>query len=493
MNAYQQLEQIFEKLAYFEHHQAISGWDEAVMMPSGGGHARAKAMATLQSLIHTTLTDPKVGELIAKAKTEKLEDSWEKANLKWMDKTYQKATCLPPELVKQLTEASMHSQQAWRVMRAENNWHDFAPLLEKTLNLVKKSTQIRAEKFNKLPYDVLLDDFFPDITQKKIDPVFTKLKSSLPSIIEEIIKRQKSQKIIMPEGLFPTAKQKQLALELMQAIGFDFNHGRLDESHHPFCGGDPEDVRITTRYNEKEFINAAMAICHETGHARYEQGLPKKWLRQPVGRVHNFGVHESQSLLIEMQACRSREFMNFLAPTVKNIFGDQETFSAENLFHLNTKVTHSLIRVHADEVTYPLHIILRYELEKQLITGDIKVADLPEAWNHAMQQYLGLSTKDNYKDGVMQDVHWPAGLFGYFPSYTLGRLTAAQLFVAAEKAHPEILEQLTQGNFTSLYHWLGDNVHSKASSVDYDELMQEATGEPLNPNYFIEHIKRRYQ
>ena len=492
MNAYQKLEVIFEELAYLEHHQAISGWDEAVMMPTGGGEARAKAMATLQSLMHQTLTHPQVGELIEKAKEAPLHDPWQQANLQWMEKQYRKATCLPNALVKQLTEAALYSQQAWRTMRAENNWRDFAPLLEKTLALTKEAAALRSAAFHTTPYDALIDDFFPGMTQKKIDPIFATLKKTLPNLIDTIIMQQKSRTLVIPEGPFPMSKQKQLGLELMQAIGFDFNHGRLDESHHPFCGGDPEDVRITTRYNEKEFISAVMGICHETGHARYEQGLPKKWLRQPVGRAQNIGVHESQSLLIEMQACRSREFMNFLSPTVKNIFGDQVAFSPENLFHLYTKVERSLIRVDADEVTYPLHVILRYELEKQLIEKNMKVTDLPEAWNVAMKQYLAISTKDDYKNGVMQDVHWPSGLFGYFPSYTLGRLTAAQLFTVAQKSHPEILTQLQQGNFTRLYEWLQENIFAKASSVNYDQLMQDATQECLNPDYFIMHVKRRY-
>ena len=278
----------------------------------------------------------------------------------------------------------------------------------------------------------------------------------------------------------------------MQAIGFDFNHGRLDVSHHPFCSGDPEDVRLTTRYSEKEFVTAAMGTCHETGHARYEQGLPKQWLRQPVGRANSMATHESQSLLIEMQACRSPEFMNFLSPLVKRIFAEQEAFNRDNLHHLYTTVKRDLIRVDADEVTYPLHVILRYEIEKELIEGGLKVADLPNAWNEKMEHYFEHNTDGNYKDGVMQDVHWPAGLFGYFPAYTLGSLTAAQLFNSAKKANPQIPTQLAQGNFSALFDWLGKNVHSKASSVNYDQLMQEACGESLNVDYFLNHVKARY-
>ena len=283
--------------------------------------------------------------------------------------------------------------------------------------------------------------------QKIIDPVFSQLKEVLPKLIQQTIEKQKSEPTIQPKGPFSIEKQKQLGLKLMEAIGFNFNHGRLDVSHHPFCGGVPQDVRITTRYDETEFISSAMAICHETGHARYEQGLPKKWINQPVGHGLGMTVHESQSLLIEMQACRTLEFMNFLSPLVNKQFGNDSAFSPENLLRLYTRVKPGTIRVDADEMTYPLHIILRYELEKQLIEGDMSITDLPDAWDAGMKQYLGLSTKDNYRDGVMQDVHWPSGAFGYFPAYTLGSLIAAQLFNAAKKARPDILDQISTGNF----------------------------------------------
>jgi len=492
MNAYKKLESIFEKLAYFEHLGAIIGWDEAVMMPSGGGTIRAKALAALRDFTHETLTSSNVGELIKAAKNEPLTDPWQRANLRWIEKFYRHETCLPAKLVNQLTLSMIRCQQAWRTMRAENNWRDFAPLLDHTLSLVKESANIRSQALDLSPYDVLLDDFIPGIKQQNIDPIFDVLKTSLPALIQKIIEKQKMHPLIKIHGHFPAEQQKQVGLELMQAIGFDFNHGRLDVSHHPFCGGDPEDVRITTRYNENEFLSSAMAICHETGHARYEQNLPQKWLRQPVGRIHSMTMHESQSLLIEMQACRSREFMNFLSPLIVRAFGNDEAYSADNLYALCTQVKPGLIRVDADEVTYPLHIVLRYEIEKQLIEGDMTVNDLPDAWNAAMQNYLGLSTKNDYKNGIMQDVHWPSGAFGYFPSYTLGSLTAAQMIASAKNTHPDIPHELNQGNFTSLYKWLISNVHSKASSIDFNQLMHEATGESLDPNYFITHINKKY-
>lgn len=249
----------------------------------------------------------------------------------------------------------------------------------------------------------------------------------------------------------------------MSRLGFDFHHGRLDVSHHPFCGGISSDVRITTRYKEDEFLSSIMAISHETGHALYEQGLPEKWAIQPVGHSLGMAVHESQSLFIEMQICRSLEYIQFLAPMAQKYFENAENITQENIYYHYTKVQPGLIRVDADEVSYPLHVILRYEIEQQLFSSEITIADLPEVWNSSMQKYLGLSTQGDDKNGVMQDVHWPSGTFGYFPAYTFGALIAAQLFAAVSKSIPDIKEQLKRGDLMPLLHWLRENIHQKGN------------------------------
>lgn len=492
MKNYNELKNIFKRISDLEHISAITFWDAACMMPSGGGDARAEAMATLKALQHSMLTDPKIDELIDKATSELLEDDWDTANLQKMQRLYFNATCLPQNLVEAKAKASMQSEQAWRILRKDNNWHEFLPLLENTFSLVKKAAVIHAEKRNMSTYDVLLDEYSPDITQTLIDPIFNKLKDFLPNFLDKVLEAQTSIKLFDIQGSYPISKQKALGLTLMQTIGFDFNHGRLDISHHPFCGGVPQDVRVTTRYNENEFITSAMAICHETGHAMYEQGLPIKWIDQPVGAPLGMSIHESQSLLVEMQACRSREFMDFLSQHVMATFGTQKEFTSENLYNLYTHVKRDYIRVDADEVTYPLHIILRYEIEKALFNDEIEIKDLPEIWDQKMQQYLGLSTKNNYKDGVMQDVHWPSGIFGYFPAYSLGALVAAQLFNKAKKSHPNILTNLVHGDFTVLINWLREKIHKNASKLTFHSLIQNATGEELNPDYFIKHLEERY-
>lgn len=493
MTAYQQLELTFKRLSHIDHINAIMNWDEATMMPLGGGDARSEAMATLREIEHNLLTAPENLELIEKAKADTTLNSWQRANLYWMEKHIVQNTELPVVLVKAIAEASVKSEQAWRQYRSENNWEDFLPHLEKVFNLIKEATIIRAEKSGLSPYDTLIDDYSPGISQQLIDPIFSRLKTELPPLIDQAIEHQKSKSIKIPEGPFDVSKQKILGMELMRAIGFDFNHGRLDTSHHPFCGGVPVDVRITTRYREDSFTSAMLAICHETGHALYEQHLPKEWLHQPVGHALGTAIHESQSLLIEMQACRTQEFMDFLSGKLDAYFDKQAAFEPHNLYLIYTQVNRGFIRVDADELTYPLHVILRYEIEHDLFNERIQINDLPDVWNEKMTEYLGLSTKDNYQDGVMQDVHWPSGAFGYFPAYTLGSLIAAQLFAKAIKAHPNIKTDISNGQFSDLTSWLHQHIHQKGSSVDFETLLKEATGEALNPEYFLQHVKRRYQ
>lgn len=492
MSAYQTLENIFRQLSHLEHLSAMAHWDEAAMMPEGGGEARAAALASLHRLTHEKLTDKSVGELLKKARDEKLNPPWQTANLNWMQRIYENANCLPADLVENLSNQKSICEQVWRKARAKNDWQGFLPHLEKVVELTRESAKIRSQYFGVAPYDLLIDEFSPGINSKIIDPIFARLKSVLPDLIKKIIAKQKSIHLIEPKGPFAISQQKEFGLALMRAIGFDFNHGRLDVSHHPFCGGVPQDVRITTRYNDHEFVSSAMGTCHESGHARYEQNLPKEWVSQPVGRIHSMALHESQSLLIEMQACRSQEFMQFMSPLAKNYFGEQPALDNENLYRLYTRVQNGLIRVDADEVTYPLHVILRYEIEKDLINGNIECRDLPELWDQKMAEYFDLNTRGDFKNGVMQDVHWPSGAFGYFPAYTLGSLIAAQLFASAKRVNHAILSELSGGNFVPLYNWLIPNFQSHASSLDFTQLMQASTGEALNADYFLKHVEQRY-
>lgn len=368
------------------------------------------------------------------------------------------------------------------------------PLMQENLDFSRQQAHLIGESTNLLPYDALIDQYEPGMTSQRITEVFSELKSFLPEFIDRVVEQNSKQELVSLGNHFPIEQQRSLGLKMMQTLGFDFNHGRLDVSHHPFCGGVPDDVRITTRYSENSFIESLMAVLHETGHAMYEQGLPKDWRDQPVGEALGMAMHESQSLLMEMQACRTREFVGYLTPIASEVFGKQDNpaWNIDNLYGFYTRVRKGLIRVDADEVTYPMHIILRFELEQALISGDLEMMDVPEYWDTWMKEYLGISTAGNYKDGCLQDVHWMEGLFGYFPTYTLGAMTAAQLFAAAMEQNHGLLSAIGKGNFAPLLKWLRTNVHGKGSLLESDELLLQATGSKLDPRYFREHLESRY-
>jgi carboxypeptidase Taq len=281
-------------------------------------------------------------------------------------------------------------------------------------------------------------------------------------------------------------------MRLMERIGFDFAHGRLDISAHPFCGGTPEDVRITTRYNEDDFARALMGVLHETGHALYQRGLPVDWRLQPVGRARGMAMHESQSLLLEMQVCRSRAFLTYAAPIIREAFGgDGPEWEVDALYRRQIRVRRGFIRVDADEVTYPAHVILRYRLERAMLAGDLDPAELPGAWAAAMREMLGVAP-DNDREGCLQDIHWYDGNWGYFPTYTLGALIAAQLFEAARRAVPGLMQAIAKGEFAPLLGWAREQVHSKGSLMSTAALVESASGRPLGTASFERHLRDRY-
>jgi carboxypeptidase Taq len=298
--------------------------------------------------------------------------------------------------------------------------------------------------------------------------------------------------VIEQRGPFPVAAQRQLCERVMRELGFDFAAGRLDVSAHPFCGGVPEDVRVTTRFSERDFLASLMGTIHETGHARYEQNLPRELLGQPVALARSMAVHESQSLSFEMQLARHPGFVAWLSPRIVAAFGPQPAFEPENLQRLVTRVSPGLIRVDADEATYPAHIILRFEIERALIEGELEAEDIPAAWDVRMAELLGLDTRGNYGDGPLQDVHWPEGLFGYFPCYSLGALYAAQWFGAIRRSHGDLDDRIAAGDFAPVFEWLKEHVWLPASRYPTAELVERATGRPLDPRWFRAHLEARY-
>ncbi|WP_142847800.1 carboxypeptidase M32 [Telmatospirillum sp. J64-1] len=491
-SAYEQLERLCERLGVLSETIGLLHWDMSTMMPADGAEARGGQLAALKGLHHELMTAPQVGEWLdeAESRQDGLND-WQRANLREFRREYVHATAVPGDLVEATSRAVSACEMTWREARAASDFAAVAPLLAEVLNLIRQTAQAKAAKLGCSLYDALLDEYEPGGRSAEIDEVFADLEAFLPGFLGEVLEHQGAEPPA-PKGPFPAATQKELGRKLMGVLGFDFERGRLDESFHPFCGGIPDDIRMTTRYDEDDFTSAIMGVLHETGHALYEQGLPKQWRRQPVGQARGMSLHESQSLLMEMQACRSREFMTFAAPLMRQAFGGSgPEWEAESLYRRGIRVQPDFIRVDADEVTYPAHVILRYRLEKALIAGEMEVNDLPGAWSEGMKTLLGITPPDDRR-GCLQDIHWFDGAWGYFPTYTLGAMTATQLFDAARRDVPSIPESIGRGDFGPLLTWLRANVHEKGSLLSTRDLLTQATGRPLDPQVFKDHLRRRY-
>ena len=493
MQAYTTLAKTFARLGALEDASGILGWDTQTQMPDGASEARGEQLAVLRVLAHEILIDPRNADRIAAAEAESGLGEWEQANLREMRRAYAHASAVPGDLVAAASKAATRCEMVWREARRDSDFPRLRPHLEEVLRLQRAVGGAKGAALQLAPYDALLDGYDPGMRRARIDPIFSQLRSLLPDLVAAIRERQAAEAPPLPlPGPFPVAIQRELGLRLMRAVGFDFERGRLDVSLHPFCGGATDDVRITTRYDEASATGALMGVLHETGHAIYEQGRPAAWRHQPVGQARGMSLHESQSLLVEMQACRSAEFCAYLAPVLRDAFGGRgPAWEAENLHRLYTRVEPGFIRVDADEVTYPAHILLRYRLETAMIAGDLAVADLPGAFNDGMRELLGISVPDDRR-GCLQDIHWPGGSFGYFPTYTLGALAAAQLFASANARHPEIRSGLTRGDFAQLRGWLLETVHARGSLLETDELLVAATGRPLGAADFLAHLRRRY-
>ena len=493
---YSALERRWHRMSALSDAAGVLGWDMSTVMPTGGAEARTEQLAALDVTCHELITEPAMAELSAEAE-EKADalDPWRGANLREMRREYLHATALDAELVEVLSRACKRCEMAWREARPKSDFAAVLPSLKELLGLVRQCADAKAAVLGLAPYDALLDEYEPGGRAARIDAVFEPLAAFLPDFLQQVLDKQAAAPTpLEPEGPFPQDKQEALAHKLMKIVGFDFDYGRLDVSLHPFCGGVPDDVRITTRYDEADFMSALMGVLHETGHALYERGLPADWRLQPVGVARGMSLHESQSLLVEMQACRSAAFIGFAAPLLRETFGGEgagPAWETANLLRLYNRVEPGFIRVDADEVTYPAHVILRYRLERAMIAGELPLEELPGAWNQAMSELLGITPPDDSL-GCLQDIHWYDGAWGYFPTYTLGAMTAAQLFGAARDARSEIPAEIAKGNFAPLMAWLKDKVHTRGSSLSSDELLTEATGRPLDPTVFEAHLKARY-
>jgi carboxypeptidase Taq len=493
LTPYQQLEQEFRRLHAFRSAASILRWDSAVMMPRGSSDLRGEQLAALETESHSLLTSPRVSRLLARAEANSagLED-WQSANVREMRREREHAIATPQNLVSRLAKATARAEMKWIEAKQKSDFAIFAPHLEEVVNLLRDKAGLLGKALNLDPYDALVDEFSPGMTSAEIAAIFTTLGRRLPGLIQQVIDLQARRPPLEITGRYTPAKQRQLALEVMKALGFPFDRGRLDESEHPFTGGVPGDIRITTRFSATDPLTGLMGVLHETGHAMYDIGLPEAWRGQPVGRDRGMALQESQSLLLEMLIGRNRPFLRYMKPLLDKVFSvNGPEWEVENVYRLLIRVRRSLIRVDADEVTYPVHIMLRYELENEILRGELKVRDLPEAWNSRIQDRLGVRPA-NDAEGCLQDVHWAVGSFGYFPSYAMGAVIAGQLYESLRAERPELDDELAAGQFAGLFDWLRQNVHAVAATVSMPELIRNATGKPLSAAAWLRYIEGKY-
>jgi carboxypeptidase Taq len=488
------LQLLKERLATISDVQAAEAalrWDRQTYMPEGGVVGRAEQLATLSRLAHEMLVSEDTGGLLRNV-DEPAPGSEDSALLRLVRREYERATKLPAELVAELARASALAEPAWERARASSDWPSFAPHLEKMVQLQRETAEHLG--YEDHPYDALLDLYEPGARKAQLQEMFEGLKTELVPMIREIGARSHQDRSHPLHGEFDEAKQEEFGRGVISAFGYDWKRGRLDRVVHPFCAplGGPGDVRITTRFDPGWLSPALFAVLHEAGHAMYEQGVDPTYSRSPLSGGTSMGVHESQSRLWENLVGRSREFWSFYYPRLQETFPEAlGKIDPETFYRAVNEAKPSEIRVEADELTYNLHILLRFELEVALLEGGLPISELPAAWDAKMEEYLGV-TPENHAEGVLQDVHWAAGLVGYFPTYTIGNVLSAQFFEQATRAHPEIPEMMGRGEFGALLGWLRENVYRHGRRYDPDELVERATGRPLVTTPYLRYLKSKF-
>jgi carboxypeptidase Taq len=472
----------------------LLGWDERTYMPHGGSAHRGEQLALLARLRHEMFTDPAVGELLGRVEASPFvadPESDPAVNVREVRRAYDRAVKVPKELVEELARVTTRSQQVWQEARQADDFAPFRPWLEKVVRLKREEAQ--AVGYRGVPYDALLDEYEPGATTAEITETFRQLRDELVPLVAAITASGRQPRREILQGDYPVPRQEAFGKAAAAAAGFDFEAGRIDVTAHPFCSGiGPGDCRICTRYDPRSFVGSFFGTLHEAGHGLYEQGLPAQHYGTPRGSAASLGIHESQSRLWENQVGRGRPFWDHFFSRARETFPEAlGGVSPDELYFAVNDVRPSFIRVEADEATYNLHILLRFELEQALISGDLRPADVPGAWNEKVRHYLGLTPPTDAL-GCLQDIHWSAGLIGYFPTYTLGNLYAAQFMGRARQDLPGLDDDFRRGDFGRLRAWLRDKIHGQGQRFRAGELCRRVTGKPLSHRPLLTYLREKF-
>jgi carboxypeptidase Taq len=485
-------------IAHLNSAASLLSWDQETYMPAGGGEARAEQIATLHGLAHARLTaedtatllhrwiDPSTGRALTNP-----DDTLSSALLRETWRDYIKAKELPNEFVRRLSRTCSLAQQVWAQAKTQNDFGAFLPHLKEIISLKKEEAAHRGASSN--PYDALLDLYEPGATAAQLTELFDQLKSALLPLLSRILESPRQPPEIVVQQGYDTDRQLALGRTILTAMGYDFNRGRLDVSAHPFTTSfHPTDVRVTTRVSQHNFTGSLFSCIHEGGHGLYDQGLPSQYYGTPLAEAISLGIHESQSRLWENCVGRSRAFWRHFFPLLQKSFPlETKGLSLDRLYAALNTVQPSCIRVEADELTYNLHILLRFELERDMINDSVPAEALPELWRDKMRTYLGIVPSTD-RDGVLQDVHWSIGAIGYFPTYTLGNVYAAQFFAQASRDLPQLTEHIARGDLLCLTQWLHDKIHRWGRMYTADELVRQVTGAPLTLTFFVQYLEQKY-
>lgn len=491
VNAYNELEKIFQQYVTLDNIGGLLMWDNSVLMPAKGSSNKMEQVNELGKIKKNLLRSNKVNDLIKASEDANL-NNWQAANLKVIKRIYDNEMLIDDKLREERTNATVKCELAWREAKEKDNFNILKPLLKQVVKLIQQGAKLKADKLGVSEYDALIHGYDNDANTKNIDRMFSNLESTLKGLLPSAIRKQ--QNIVTDDKLLSSLsirQQKMLIKKVMKLLQFDFSRGRCDESAHPFCSGVRDDTRVTVRYNPNNFLDAFMAVTHETGHAVYIQNLPQEWRRQPVGTSYNMTLHESQSLFCEFFIASNHKFIEFITPSIQKYIPYK--IKSDDIFNLINKVKLHPIRIESDEFTYPLHIIHRYKMEKGIIDGSIDIEHLPDAWNTIFHDIFGYSPSSD-KTGCLQDIHWNWGSFGYFPTYCLGAILSAQLF---NKFQTEFKSQSHSSNepveyFTQAIKWLNENVHQYGSLYSTNELAQKVLGQPLDEKDYIGYLKNKY-